>query len=241
MEAEPDFLKYNVVPRRRELDESSIPLLVDEIIASGLWTPFKDEDGKLIVKEKGFDDHQHHEYKKESKSKWEGKKLVSSIGRRVVEEYSSRDKIKVVKEEISKRAVKEEESVRETKTENDNGEGAFFEKLKDEDRHKETFKQIEKLRLIISANGTWKRAAVWAQMKIQLQYHPEAVLLAIQRVNEFKPNAPEAYADQVLLVESQNHNEADAIKKHEEIKKSTPTLQEALKGAIKNAMSREVP
>ena len=114
-------------------------------------------------------------------------------------------------------AIKELRGLLITKEEQKNG--AFSEKPQEENRFKETFKQIEKLRFILSANGTWNKAPAWAQMKIQLKYHPEAILLALQRVNEKKPSAPEPYADQILLVESQNYNEREHTEKSKEFKK----------------------
>jgi hypothetical protein len=88
LEADTDFLKFNVIPKRRELDEDSIALLIDEIIGAGLWEPFIDPEGNLVVKEKSFNKHQRLEYKKEKESKWEGIKLESASGRRVVGDNS---------------------------------------------------------------------------------------------------------------------------------------------------------
>lgn len=97
MEADADFLKFNIFPRRRDIDESAIPALVEEIVKSGLWISFKDSDGRLIVKEKSFNDHQRLEYKKEMKSKWEGKELISTITRRALDDASLQREGKVIK------------------------------------------------------------------------------------------------------------------------------------------------
>lgn len=98
MEAEPDFLKLNVVPRRVDVEESSISGLVDEIVSKELWVSYRDARGQRIVKEPRFKEFQKIEYKKEAPSKWEGNNLIaddSSTARRVLDEYSPIEKNRI--------------------------------------------------------------------------------------------------------------------------------------------------
>ena len=57
IEAEADYLKAVVVPKRKEIREKEIPALVQEIIDVGLWQPFS-YDGVIIVQEKTFHNYQ---------------------------------------------------------------------------------------------------------------------------------------------------------------------------------------
>jgi uncharacterized protein YdaU (DUF1376 family) len=123
----------------------------------------------------------------------------------------------------------------------DNGKSAFAEKLKEAEKYAPTCKEIEKTANILHAKGIWNRARIWAQMKLQLQNHPEAVLKSLKQVLEYKPKSQESYAEKILSIENGNANEAEHIAKSQALKNSTPTLQEALKGAIHGSMSGEMP
>jgi hypothetical protein len=95
MEAEPDFLKVNVVPRRVDVEESAIKPLVDEIVGKDLWVSFHDTSGVRVVLDPKFNLLQKIEYKKEGRSKWEGNHLVpddSASARRVLGDNSSQKK-----------------------------------------------------------------------------------------------------------------------------------------------------
>jgi len=76
MDGDPYFINLNVVANRRDIDEDSIPALIAELVKNNLWITFQDEDGDIVIKDPRFNEFQHIEYKKESKSRWEGKKLV---------------------------------------------------------------------------------------------------------------------------------------------------------------------
>jgi hypothetical protein len=57
IEAEADYLKYNVVPMRKDIKENDIPVLVQEIIDIGLWEAFKC-NGVMVVREIKFNEMQ---------------------------------------------------------------------------------------------------------------------------------------------------------------------------------------
>lgn len=57
IEAEADYLKAVVVPKRKEIKEKEIPGLVQEIIDVGLWQPYS-YDGIMVAKEIKFHDYQ---------------------------------------------------------------------------------------------------------------------------------------------------------------------------------------
>lgn len=50
MEAEADWLKFNVVPRREDIPQEEIPDLALEIIKSGAWLPFVSDAGLRIIR-----------------------------------------------------------------------------------------------------------------------------------------------------------------------------------------------
>lgn len=83
IEAEADYLKDAVVPKRKDIREKDIPKLVDEIITVGLWQPFA-FDGKLVVQEIKFDEFQTIRKNEEGNPKYEApskfKRKVSKIG-----------------------------------------------------------------------------------------------------------------------------------------------------------------
>jgi hypothetical protein len=221
MEAESDFLKYNVVPRRRELDESSIPLLVQEIIDSGLWIGFEDEDGKLIVKEKSFTDHQRLEYKKEMKSKWEGKQLNSPTTRRAFDDAS-------VQRELKERELKERE-----------GKEREYERKPKEPSNPETEDKRKKFTQAFTVKCNRLRSK-YPRFNPQLFFqnnldgNRDAILLCLDRLLESEQpiSNPEAYCEKIISIESGKLNEREAIKIHEEIKKNSPSsLGECLRRA----------
>ena len=97
MEAEADFFKLNVVPRRVDVEESAIPTLVNEIVSKGLWISFHDARGCRVVFDPKFKDLQKIEYKKEAPSRWEGNSLIpdnSPSARRVLDDNSPQNQSK---------------------------------------------------------------------------------------------------------------------------------------------------
>jgi hypothetical protein len=58
LEAEKHWLKYNIVPMRKDIPEEDIPALAIEIIQAGAWVPFVSDNLRRIVWDPKFRDHQ---------------------------------------------------------------------------------------------------------------------------------------------------------------------------------------
>lgn len=102
---------------------------------------------------------------------------------------------------------------------------------------KPTTEQKKELQsLCIKVNQKYPNFNPFAWIQKHINCNPEAHIHALKSLIENKASSPWAYADQIILVENGNYNEAENIKKHNEIKKSTPTIGEALR----NAVSREM-
>lgn len=70
IEAEPDFLKLNIVPRREDISEEDIPEIVKEISEAGLWKVYRDKNsGKVIAFDPKFNDYQNIRIEREGKQK----------------------------------------------------------------------------------------------------------------------------------------------------------------------------
>lgn len=224
MEAEPDFIKWNVMPRRLELDESSITPLIQEIIDSGLWISFFDEEGKLIVKEMEFNEHQRIEYKKEMKSKWEGKKLIATSDRRVIDECSLQDKIKGREGKLIEGKEGEYEGKPNPQLDTpQKPKDALSEKLTDQEK-----RQIEILAYKIQTHyGKKFSIQMWIQNNIRL--NPKTHLHVMNRIVEKWPPSPIAYADKIASIEEGNYNEKESITQHQENKSIFTDILKSIK------------
>ena len=81
IEAEPDFMKLNVVPRRNDIPEKQIAELIKEIAKTGLWTLLKDQKtGKIIAKESNFEEYQRIRKDREGESKFTPGELLDQSG-----------------------------------------------------------------------------------------------------------------------------------------------------------------
>ena len=81
IEAEPDFIKLNVVPRRNDILEKQIAELIKEITETGLWTLLKDQKtGKIIAKESNYEEYQKIRKDREGESKFTPGELLEQSG-----------------------------------------------------------------------------------------------------------------------------------------------------------------
>ena len=229
LEVEPDLIKDQILPRRKDIDEDEIPALVEEIFKSGLWTEFEC-DGKRVAFDPKFKNMQTVREDHETKSLFDGR-----VKLRHTKDIPTTDQLQTNDGENKIKGSEVKGS--EIKANNDNPEnGAFYEKLQEAKKYEPTCKEIEKLCIVLKAKGVWQKAPVWARMKLQLQNHPEAILHTLQKVNEYKPKVPESYAEQILSVEDGNYNEAEHIAKSNEFKKGPQTIGECLKNAMSRSM-----
>lgn len=92
IEAEADYLKDAIVPKRKDIREKDIPQLVNEIVGVGLWQPLA-FDGKLIIREIKFFEYQKIRReedgnpKYEAPSRFEGKVTEIDIGSELYQRY----------------------------------------------------------------------------------------------------------------------------------------------------------
>jgi len=229
MEAEADFLKFNVAPRRRELDESSISDLVEEIINSGLWILFRDPEGRKVVKDPKFKEKQKFEYKKEvesrwASSKWEGKELEFVSTRRVVAECSASPRAEGKVREGKVREGKEREYEGKPEDPVDNPKPLkepFKRNCTEEQRHK-----IEELTMKLTPY--WRTCQKWIKDNI-LTAHPEAIIQTLDRIDQYRPANPYEYANKIISVEHGNFNERDFSLKAEEGKADFKAILDDLK------------
>lgn len=63
IEAEPDWLKFNVVPMRKDIPLEMIPDLVRELIEVGAWIPYLSKEGLHLVWDPKFEDEQKNRRK----------------------------------------------------------------------------------------------------------------------------------------------------------------------------------
>jgi len=70
LEVEPDYLKYNILPRRGDITEKDIEDLVKEIISSGLWIRCNNSNGVAVVKDPKFFDMQKVREDREAPSRF---------------------------------------------------------------------------------------------------------------------------------------------------------------------------
>ena len=200
IEVESDFLKTNVLPRRKDISEDEIKELVTEIVTAGLWITFKDENGYLIAKEKTFKEHQGIEYKREVKSKWEGKDLIpTNISRKSDGNQTDlRPEGKVVEGKVV-----EVSSDQKKQLPVDNPEKQA--PIKDQKEH------LKKLCKILESTFKNFNPYQFIQKAINLKIHPEPIIKTLSRMIEDKAEiiSPWPWAEHVLKVESQNFNERD--------------------------------
>lgn len=232
LEVDADALKYNVLPRRKDISEDDIPGLVREIAGSGLWKLYTYQ-GKTVAREIKFNDIQQVRKDKEGKS---------TIIPGELREYSGSRPDEVIIKEVIRNEVKLKESkLKEPEPENDHD--ALLEKTEETEEQRARFSQAFTAKTN-RLRSKYPRFNPQLFFQNHLNGHRDAILLCLDRLIEANPpiSNPRSYCEKVIGIESGNFYEADAIKKHEAIKKSGPqSIGECLQGAIKNAMSREVP
>jgi hypothetical protein len=222
MEAEADFLKFNVAPRRRELDESSIPALVDEIINSGLWILFRDPEGRKVVKDPKFREKQKFEYKKEvesrwASSKWEGKELEAVSTRLVIAEHSAigRAEGKVRQGKVVEGKERECEGKPEPPKPVDN-----FSTEPETPKPKDALSSKTEIQIQELQDLALKVKTMFPNFRLNLflqnhnRAHPESVLHTLrklldypERIGEVKD--PMALCESIIKIEDKNYNAAD--------------------------------
>ena len=237
IEAETDFLKTNVVPLRRELDESSIPTLVQEIVDVGLWITFRDPDGFLVAKEKAFGDHQRLEYKKESRSKWEGKELKEETTRRVLDESAARtrteyNRSEVKRTETTKRLLKDNLSQNNdapTAVGKGDGNDALLKPKKPDQINDEEKREMAVLCEKIKAHYPPHdfRPYLWLQTNINLNWQTH--LHVFRKIAKHWPSLPNAYALKIVGIEEGNFNERLSYKDAQKYKADFMGLLEDIK------------
>lgn len=93
IEAEPDFLKLNVVPRRTDISEKDLVDILKELSTGGLWKIYKDNaTGKLIAYDPKFSEFQNLRMDREGKQRFTPGELLDYSGTTPAE-----DKIREVK------------------------------------------------------------------------------------------------------------------------------------------------
>jgi len=71
LEAEPDFIKFNILPRRHDISVEDLPGILQELSKSGLWRLYKSkEDGKIIAFDPKFKDFQNLREERLGKQKY---------------------------------------------------------------------------------------------------------------------------------------------------------------------------
>jgi hypothetical protein len=261
LEADADFLKYNVVPRRMEITEDSIPCLTKEIVEAGLWAFFLDEGGKAVVKETSFSDHQRLEYNKEMKSKWEGIKLLPSSPKVLckpnlpLDDHSTRTRRPL--DEDSEQPEITSESTYSTTTRRPLDEDSL--QIKDKGKIKikerevkgkeeecegkpnsekpESISEEEKKQLaffISLIQNHYKNGfnpILWVQNHMMM--NPKTHLHVMRRIKEDWPEFPKAYADKISRMEDPMYNEKDHTAYSDKFKKEPVDISKILSGATK--------
>lgn len=92
---------------------------------------------------------------------------------------------------------------------------------------KEQQKELHSLCLKVSQKYPGFNPFSWIQKHISC--NPSAHIHTLRSLLENKAKSPWAYADEIISIENGNYNEQEAIKKHEEIKKSPETIGSILK------------
>ena len=218
MEAEPDFLKDNVVRRREDIPEKVIHSLVDEIVHSKLWISYHDEEGKRVVKDPKFKEFQKIEYQKETPSLWEIAKLIkddSTTTRRPLDDNSPQDKNRVV-ESSEVESSKEKAAT------------AHSWNLTEEEK-------LELSKLCVTVIRKWpNRFNPYAWIQKNININPKTHLHVMKRMAEGNGiKDPWPYADQIAAQEDGIYNARDSEKECNEFKKNMPSIKELLKGITK--------
>lgn len=69
MEADPEYIKGAVLPRRREIPQKIIPQLIEELVNIGLWQLYEDGNGKRYIKDPRWTEFQTLTKGREANSK----------------------------------------------------------------------------------------------------------------------------------------------------------------------------
>ena len=193
LDSDPYYLKINILPNRRDLDEASIQPLIDELVSVGLWITFLDQNGEIVIHDPRFKDFQRIEYQKEIKSKWEGKEFISTSARRVLDDASLQ---REGKEREGKESNQDETPV-DNSAEKQEQKAAFLKKYAIlENRIKDKFGPRINLQRFFQQNMDKNHDAFFYSWEETLKQK-----LPIPH--------PEAYAQKILDKESGNFNERE--------------------------------
>ena len=98
--------------------------------------------------------------------------------------------------------------------------------------------QVEELKRktnVLSTQGEFPAVYSWVQKVINEKKHLGAILLALERCIETRPNNPWGFCDYIVKVESGNFHERDQIQKHMAEKESLGKTIKGLFGESSNA------
>jgi hypothetical protein len=195
IEAEPDFLKYNVLPRRDDISLHDLPGVLRELSGSGLWKIYKDkETGRLIAFDPKFKEFQNLRMEREGKQKFTPGELQDYSGSTPAEDKIDEVKLSEVKIE------------------------------KQQERPPSLLPTIEEKKelssLCVQVNskcGMKFNSFAWIQKNIGL--NPQTHIHVLRRLLETKDiRNPWGLADQIASIEDGNYNEKDHISESEKHK-----------------------
>ena len=230
MEAEPDTIKLNIIPRRKDIPEKIIPGLLRELSGSGLWKFYKTKkDGRLVVFDPKFKDFQNIRSEREGKQKFTPGELLEWSWTTPAEdriEEVSRGEVKKAKEDTAEKPTEKPQAVDKSR---ESAKDALLnsqkeaEPLTDQEK-RELASLIEKIKA--HYNGDF-RPLLWLQGNMRLNWKTH--LHVMRQIVGHWPAAPKAYADKIASVEEGNFNERDHIQKTQAYKADFMGLLENLK------------
>lgn len=210
IEAESDFLKLNIVPRRTDILEEEMPGLLRELSGSGLWIIYKDkETGKLIAHDPKFKEFQNLRMDREGKQKFTPGELLDYSGSTPAE-----DKINEVKiREVNKGNNEAENPV--DNFEIQKQKDALLEKEKKQEEFKRRITVIES-----RLKSKYPRFNLIKFFQANISKNRDAIIHTLERLLESAEtiSIPEAYCQKILDIESGNYNERESISQHTENK-----------------------
>ena len=206
LEAEADYLKLNILPRRNDITEEMIPKLVEELSTTKLWKLFENkQDGKLIAFDPKFNDFQNIRQDREGKQKFTPGELL---------DYSrttpAEDKINEVK-------IREDKIIKAGKTKSP------FSLSKNQ--KEELAELCDKVSLKFP-----DKFNPWQWLKRNIDKHPLTHLHVMkQMLSEDRILDPWPYANKIALVEDGNYNERESQTKSSRYKADFLGIAENLK------------
>ncbi len=206
IEADPDWIKYNIVPRRDDISLQDIAGVLQELARSKLWKLYKlINDEKIIAFDPKFKDFQNIRMEREGKQKFTPAVLQDYSGT-----MPAQDKIDEVKiREVNKDS--KPSSLLPTTDQKKQLATICTQLLK---KYQDKFNPFQ-----------------WIQKNISLL--PETHIQVLTQLNNGEINNPWAYANKISLIINQNLNAADFQKEADLIKEEfTITAKNFFKGEI---------